>query len=220
MQQLLFFYVDLAEYWEKRGKTFSDELTDQPIYVQKYLSNQESQILKFLNKLNFENILEIGCGTGRLTKQISNLSKIKKYLAIDISEDLMSIAKKQLENSEINFQCINLLEFKTNENFDLVFSCEVLQHIAPDKIESIIKKLLSFSKHKLIFVETYSEEEIGNSKDEYFFVHDYEKIFSKLNIDYKIKKISLPISLIFLDKYIKMRNRTSFGKQVIFELTV
>lgn len=212
--------MDLNEYWKNRGKIFSEELSNQPRYVQKYLQNQESYILKSLNKQIFENVLEVGCGTGRLTKLVSELSSAKKYLAIDISEDLISVAKNELDNPNLSFQCVNLLEFQTQEKFDLVFSCEVLQHIDPDQINNIISKLISFSKHKLIFVESYDHEQIGYSKDDYFFMHDYKKIFSTLNLNFKMKKIPLPLSLKFIDKYIKMRNRSSFGKQVIFELTL
>jgi len=211
--------MDLSEYWKNRGKTFSQELSNQPSYVQKYLQNQESHILKSVNSLTFENILEVGCGSGRLTKLISQLHPLKKYSAIDISEDLISVAKKKLHTDNIYFQCVDLLQFQTTEKFDLVFSCEVLQHIDPGKIDSIISKLVSFSKHNLIFVESYDLDQIGYSKDDYFFMHDYKKIFSQLNLNFKIKKIPLPFSLKLMDKYIKIRNRSSFGKQAIFELT-
>lgn len=212
--------MDLSEYWKNRGKTFSQEISNQPSYVQKYLRNQESHILKILSSTTFENILEIGCGTGRLTKLISELPLIKKYLAIDISPDLISVAQKEIHNPNIVFQCVDILEFQTQEKFDLVFSCEVIQHIEPSKIDSVISKLTSFSKQKLIFVESYDPDQIGYSKDDYFFIHDYKKIFLRLDLNFNIKKIPLPLSLKFMDKYIKMRNRRSFGKQAIFEITL
>jgi len=213
--------LDLSEYWKNRGKTFSQEIINQPTYVQKYLQNQEDHIMKKIEVLNCESILEVGCGSGRLTKIISKLPNIRRYLAMDISPDLISKAQEEVKNTNIDFQCVDLLEFQTNEKFDLVFSTEVIQHIEPNNVKNIISKLVSFSKHKVIFVESYDSLDTKPSKDAYFFRHNYQDIFQKLELlNFQIIKIPLPFSLKFVDKYIKMRKRSSFGKQAIFEITL
>lgn len=213
--------MDLEKYWIKRGKTFSSEIINQPFYVKKYLDNQEKYIFNILQKNSWDSILEIGCGTGRLTKLLVTQSGIKKIKAIDISEDLLSVARKNLKNYKIEFQQINLNKFFTNEKFDLVFSTEVIQHISPKKVKDIISKLISLSKNKIILVETIDYSKKNFSKDDYFFVHDYKKLFKHFKVkNITIHPISLPISLKIIDRYIKLRNRNSFAQQAIIEISV
>ena len=83
--------MDEKQYWKKRGVKFSDELNSQPKQVIRYMKNQEEEIIKFLNKSNWNNILELGCGTGRLTKLIAKLPNWKRFVAIDLSENLLEI---------------------------------------------------------------------------------------------------------------------------------
>jgi 2-polyprenyl-3-methyl-5-hydroxy-6-metoxy-1,4-benzoquinol methylase len=213
--------MDEKQYWKKRGVKFSDELNSQPKQVIRYMKNQEEEIIKFLNKSNWNNILELGCGTGRLTKLIAKLPNWKRFVAIDLSENLLEIAKMQTKNFPIQYQCKSIDDFSSIEKFDLVFSCEVIQHINPSNILSSLKKIISLSNNKVILVETYDYTKIGTSKDEYFFIHNYEEIFKKLNIkQIKLYQIPLPVSLKLYNKYIKFRKRTPFANQVIFELTL
>lgn len=213
--------MDSTKYWKERGKYFSDELDSQSKQVKTYMKNQEEQIIKFLKNAHWESILEIGCGTGRLTKQIAPLQNWKKFVAIDLSDDLLKIAKHNTKNYPIEYHCMNIDEFPTEQKFDLVFSCEVVQHINPSRIVESLKKIISLSNNKVILVETYDHSKIGTSKDEYFFIHNYEEIFKKFNLkQIQLHPIRLPTSLQLYNKYIKFRNRSPFANQVIFELTI
>jgi len=213
--------MDETDYWKKRGKSFSHELDIQPKQVKTYMKNQEEHVIKFLRKNNWKNILELGCGNGRLTKQIAMLPNWKKFVAVDLSENLLEIAKEETKDFSIEYHCMNINDFPTSEKFDLVFSCEVIQHINPSHVIDSLKKILSLSNNKVILVETYDDTKIGTSKDEYFFIHDYEEIFKKLKLkNIKMHPIKLPTSLQLYNKYIKFRKRSPFAKQIIFELTV
>jgi malonyl-ACP O-methyltransferase BioC len=69
------------------------------------------------------NIIDLGCGTGFLTKQLAELYSYKNFYAIDIAEQLLKKARERLssfaicidENNFQNFHYENIL-------FDLVFS--------------------------------------------------------------------------------------------------
>ena len=84
-------------------------------------------------------ILEIGCGTGFLTKIINDNFTFEKYLAIDIVEDCNQYIKEI--NPHIQFLPIDIEDFvKTNcEKFDLIISNATLQWL--EDFESTINSI-------------------------------------------------------------------------------
>ena len=147
--------MDLHEYWKQRGKKFDMELEKQSPYVKSIMRNQEKNIIKILRKNRWKKILEVGCGSGRLTKKIAELPQIEKFVAMDISPDLIESAKKNTSGQNIEFQCIDLQNYNPKEKFDLVFSCEVMMHIPHQEIKKIISNIVSFSKQKVILAEFF-----------------------------------------------------------------
>lgn len=87
------------------------------------------KLVSFLNKNNYTNILEIGCGTGFLTKEIVKNISFKQYLSLDIVKDCESFIKNI--NPKINFITADIEEFLKNNNqkFDLIISNASLQWV-------------------------------------------------------------------------------------------
>ena len=213
--------MDLHEYWKQRGKKFDEELEKQSCYVKSIMRNQEKNVIKILRKNRWEKILEVGCGSGRLTKKIAELPEIEKFVAMDISPDLIENAKKNTRGQTIEFQCIDLQNYNPKEKFDLVFSCEVMMHIPHQEIKNIISKIVSFSKQKVILAEFFDPEKIGSSLGGYCFVHDYKKIFENVGVKRVcIHMINLPISIKLVNGYAKIRGRKELSKQAIIEVDV
>ena len=75
------------------------------------------KIIKLLTKYctKFDNILELGCGTGILTKKVTQNFDIKNYWANDFVED---VQKMLPQNIEFILGDINEIEFP--QNIDLV----------------------------------------------------------------------------------------------------
>lgn len=213
--------MDLHEYWKQRGKKFDMELEKQSFCVKSVMRNQEKNIIKILRKNRWKKILEVGCGSGRLTKKIAELPEIEKFVAMDISPDLIESAKKHTSGRNIEFQCIDLQNYNPKEKFDLVFSCEVMMHIPHQEIKNIISNIVSFSKQKVILAEFFDPYKIGSSLGGYCFVHDYNKIFENLNVKHvSINMINLPFSLKLINIYAKIRGRKELSKQAIIEVDV
>ncbi|MFT3739170.1 MAG: class I SAM-dependent methyltransferase [Breznakibacter sp.] len=92
-----------------------------------------------LDNISFENCLEIGCGTGKNTKWL--ITKGKSILAIDLSEEMLAIAKNKIPNENVRFLKVDInrdWNF-TGEHFDLVVCSLVLEHI--ENIGRIIKQI-------------------------------------------------------------------------------
>ena len=92
-----------------------------------------------LSNYKFASCLEIGCGTGKNTEWL--ITKCDNILAVDISEDMLSIAKQKITDKKVSFLNIDISDNRnfTNEKFDLVVCSLVLEHI--EDIRDIIKKI-------------------------------------------------------------------------------
>jgi SAM-dependent methyltransferase len=185
-----------SEYWHERGKVYKKNF--------RYDDNkrlQEEFLIDYLNGISgsFESVLELGCGFGRITKLLlTNYNNITEYLAVDISPH-------QIENAKNLLSCINLsnkvkLDFMISDiqslnldkKYDLVILSEVLLHILPTEIGSIIKKLLSLSKKNIINIDWY-EENPPKKQAPHNFIHQYETLYKKYTEPSKatIKRITI-----------------------------
>ncbi|MEO6132848.1 MAG: class I SAM-dependent methyltransferase [Saprospiraceae bacterium] len=69
--------------------------------------------------------MEIGCGTGRVTRQLRKvLQEHVKLIASDISSDMMELAKENLKGKNIDWQIINAAELPfEDKSIDLIVCC-------------------------------------------------------------------------------------------------
>ena len=72
-----------------------------------------------------ERILDVGCGTGALTAEISRSGA--EILGVDQSEEMISQARKKF--SALNFEVLDARQLRFNGEFDAVFSNAVLHWI-------------------------------------------------------------------------------------------
>jgi len=75
-----------------------------------------------------DQILELGCGTGYFTKEIVSTGAF--VTAIDISPELINIAKTEITASNVIFLLENAYDLSFNENsFDQIIGSSVLHHL-------------------------------------------------------------------------------------------
>lgn len=84
---------------------------------------------KTLASLRYKSILEIGCGTGKNTRFLSQIGE--SVHAIDFSEGMISLARKKLKSSNITFSLADITHpwHYPNSSADLVVCNLVLEHI-------------------------------------------------------------------------------------------
>ena len=89
--------------------------------------------VKIYNHKNSINILDAGCGTGRM---ISKLSKYGKTFGLDASATAIDICRsKGLSNVKI----ADLNEWQSEQEFDVIISLDVLYHQSFSNIGKIVK---------------------------------------------------------------------------------
>lgn len=94
-------------------------------------------LIPFLKSLEGrEHILDIGCGDGRITADVSRFVPNGTVKGIDPSEAMLDWAKKQYhpyEYSNVSFQKGGFLEPGCKDTYDLVISCSAFQACSDQK---------------------------------------------------------------------------------------
>ena len=99
----------------------------------KYSSVQEMIAAGLNEKITvngFGNILELGCGTGNLTRLLRDKFKQARLKAIDISPEMVAVCRKKLPEDGIEFIIADAEELELRESFDLVASNATFQWFA------------------------------------------------------------------------------------------
>ena len=98
------------------------------------------------------NILDIGCGDGKLTKRVQEVLPEAHITAIDNSVEQIKLATSF--QSEINFQEANIADFKSSEQFDCIYSFYAFPHIPKSQLLHAlvsIRALLKKGSHFYLF---------------------------------------------------------------------
>jgi len=146
-------------------------------------------------------VLEIGCGTGYFTREIVKTGA--KITAIDISPELLELAKADVDSDHVHFLIANAYELDMESNsFDSVIGSSVLHHL---DIEKAVKEffrvlkpggILSFTEPNMMNPQIalqknipYIKRKLGDSPDETaFFRWSLAKLLKKTGFtDIRIK---------------------------------
>ena len=111
---------------------------------------------KILPYIKPQKVLEIGCGTGDFSLELSRLGH--QGLAIDIAAEAIGVASKKLSTTNIAARQADF--FTLHDTYDAVFLFEVLEHLKEDvqalkKIAKLVRKnglfILSVPAHQHLF---------------------------------------------------------------------
>jgi len=209
---------EAKEYDSHRLITFEDK---------KVLREQLKVLSKIINKNNSQDILEAGCGTGRILVPL--VEKGFHIEGFDLSKNMLKELRKKNNKIKIKVGDIESIPYKDN-SFDLVYSITVLIHMLDFKdgfndMYRVVKKngLVVFdlpnrnsiwTRLSLFFnpnkkrTRLYTKKEIKESLKDY----DYQitGIFSYARTFYKIPILRVIVN--FLDNYLKLpvNQRTQF----------
>jgi len=164
---------------------------DKNAVVQKVMADELFRILTKIDN-NFKTILEIGCGTGYLSQILKKNLKYKKLILNDISNNMIDIVAKSINDSDTSYITGNFEDTQINGRYSLVASNATFQWFTNlDKSFSKIHKILEDSGLLLfsIFVDgTFWE--LDNS---------FKLAYNDLNIPYQKMTLNFKSSNEVLD---------------------
>jgi SAM-dependent methyltransferase len=117
------------------------------IVVDEGISNRHQAMFSFFQDINFNRMLDIGCGCGHLVNWIMENKKSDTVEGVDISCDHIDAAKKLYP--AINVRCESVFDIEVS-TYDMISMTDVLEHIRDDDHDKLLDLL-----DKLSDVGTY-----------------------------------------------------------------
>lgn len=191
-------YQVTFETWNKIAQLYENKFMDLDLYNDTY-----DIFCKSLMKHN-ASILEIGCGPGNITKYLLIKNSDLKIKGIDISENMIELARKNNPSAEFEIMDIRKIH-RINDKFDAIVCGFCIPYLSqPDCLKLITdcKKLLNDSGILYLSFVTGNYENSGfisgSSGDRaYFYYHNLEYLEKEL------KANSFVTNKLFLKNYKK-----------------
>jgi trans-aconitate 2-methyltransferase len=95
-------------------------------------------LIELIQPLENMNILDLGCGTGQLTRYVHDNFKARSTLGIDSSPEML-MEGKQFESEQCKLMRMKIEDFQPSEPYDLIFSNAALQWV--DHHQQVFSKL-------------------------------------------------------------------------------
>lgn len=124
---------DYENYYDKISEEY-EKMVPQNKDISKF-------IIKQLNKFKINKnikILELGAGTGLVSEELAK-EGYKNLVLVDISSKCLEVAKRKKILSECKFIKADLLKFKSNEKFRVIYNSMSLDYFNEDELDKILK---------------------------------------------------------------------------------
>ena len=109
-----------------------------PLFFEPYAID----LVKRWQTLKLNKVLELACGTGRLTHHLLQILDIEGRLyATDLNEDMLAVAKEKIKDARIHWHVVDAQEVPfENDSFELVI-CQFGVMFFPDKLNAFKEAL-------------------------------------------------------------------------------
>lgn len=117
---------------------YSGEGSHHPAIVTPYIEAVQS----FLNSFNTALVVcDLGCGDFNVGKNLVNYTK--KYIGVDIVEDLIKHNREVFTDDNLTFECLDIAT-DSLPTADIVLIRQVLQHLSNKEVQCIVSKLSAY----------------------------------------------------------------------------
>jgi len=112
-------------------------------------------------------VLELGCGEGKLVRELLGVPQFQRILGMDVSYKSLEIARKRLrydtwdEKQKDRVELIHgslIYKDKRLHGFDAAAVIEVIEHLEPTRLDSLAKVLFMQARPKYVILTTPNKE--------------------------------------------------------------
>ena len=130
---------DTAGRWIRRAK-----------FYRKNGDNSDERIAKMIGN-KFASVLEVGAGNGRIIGKVAEL-KYSYCCSVDINPELSKYVRSQYRDVMTFVDDVSDLSFVDNQ-FDMIYTYQVLQHVGKYSIHKALKELKRVAKKEVWLFE-------------------------------------------------------------------
>ncbi len=122
----------IKAHFESEAKEFDD-------IIIKLIPYYNQMIGALIDSIHFDNdaairIIDLGCGTGTISKRISEKYPNSKIICLDVASNMIEIAKHKLSgHNDVEFIIGDFSKIDNNEKYDVIVSSLALHHLENDK---------------------------------------------------------------------------------------
>jgi ubiquinone/menaquinone biosynthesis C-methylase UbiE len=165
---------DPLHFWEDYGDRYFKSYK-RPQDIQKNLA----WILHKITSLKCTNLLDVGCGFGRLIPFLIDGKAVSEITAIDFSPKQIASMDEYLKDypqrDKIKVQCVSVKNTKLPDaSFDCVLSSECLQHLPLPSLHYAIREMYRVTRKYVVIVERFVFD--GERPQPHIWTHNYSKI--------------------------------------------
>lgn len=146
------------------------------IEYEKYAENIKSLCKKY--NIDKENMLELACGSGMLTKHF--FDDFNQIDALDISTDMLNCFADKYDNDKVNLIYYDMVEYEKKDFYDLiVILLDSINYVTdPKKLEKLfINSYENLKDDSLLVFDINSEMKMRDVFGSECYVYEYEDIF-------------------------------------------
>ena len=148
-------------------------------------NNPVSWLIFKLELLKAENILEAGCGFGRLAPFLIDSNAVKEYNGVDFSVKILKFAeaylkdypKDKMDRIKFHHASAKRMPFE-NKSIDVVLSSELLMHMTYTKVDHCLREFRRIAKKNIILIERFVFD--GEHPYPHIWSHDLPKLVGDL----------------------------------------
>ncbi|WP_203362973.1 class I SAM-dependent methyltransferase [Bacillus sp. REN10] len=86
-------------------------------------------------------VLDIGAGTGLFSAFLKEKFPKAQFTFIDLSENMLEIAKKRFEHEEIHYITADYTQYKFNQTFDIIISSLSIHHLSDEEKRKLYEEV-------------------------------------------------------------------------------
>ena len=129
---------DMKLWGGKEFDFYSGEGSHIPEIIEPYIEVLSSFLKSFKTPIS---VCDLGCGDFNIGKELVQYTK--KYVAVDIVENLIERNKIRFKSDALDFQCLDIAVDKLPSG-DCVIIRQVLQHLSNKEVQNVLQKLTSY----------------------------------------------------------------------------
>jgi SAM-dependent methyltransferase len=172
---------DADQYWLERAKTYAEH---EARYTD-YLRFQEQFLFDVLRQAQvpMQRVIELGCGSGRITKRLVEHYPEARVLALDLSADPIENARRRCAGTgNIRFE---QHDFHSNAplpgtDFDTALVIEFLLYHPRTRVRALIERLSGVARH---IVSLDWSEAWPWKRPEHVWIHDYQAVYAEAGLN-------------------------------------